>query len=465
MGGICTRQLPDAVVIMFLPNEQNVAGLLPVVDAIRNNATSARAGGIYLHFCPSNVPDLDDEDRILAGILKAAKDRLGYKRAAAVLHHYNSMDLLTQPAFTACRPNAKLTKQYRRLANAVIEHNYADEDGAVVALEKMPNRLEDAWRDNDDSELRDIEVAAQQIATRHPDNGRIGWLLSILYSRMGAFEDELEALSLAIDQHYERNRATIRRSNVLSVLDRKEDALKDLRGLLGSGTATSFEILASIDLIRTLDSTGWIKSVRFAIDQLQGTSESTLASFLHALMSERDKLPLAIDVGKRALQQTDRDIISPFFKTQTILALIGTGRFEEAMEMIRGGSAELAATAPIADIFNYAVASWGLDGVSSPALFNRVLQRLDEAPVTRDANLYQCRALAEIVVGQIDAAKASLDSARLYARSGILQFSCWRYLEVTAHDMNLDLRAMRDAVDGKASPAPSFFEEVRGLFP
>ncbi|MFY8201316.1 MAG: MinD/ParA family ATP-binding protein, partial [Pirellula staleyi] len=35
VGGICTRQLPDLVVILFIPNEQNLLGLLPVVAAIR----------------------------------------------------------------------------------------------------------------------------------------------------------------------------------------------------------------------------------------------------------------------------------------------------------------------------------------------------------------------------------------------------------------------------------------------
>ena len=35
VGGICTRQLPDAVVIFFFPNEQNRLGLLSVVSQIR----------------------------------------------------------------------------------------------------------------------------------------------------------------------------------------------------------------------------------------------------------------------------------------------------------------------------------------------------------------------------------------------------------------------------------------------
>ena len=40
-GGICTRQLPDAVAILFFPNEQNLRGLTKVVQDIRAEAEGA----------------------------------------------------------------------------------------------------------------------------------------------------------------------------------------------------------------------------------------------------------------------------------------------------------------------------------------------------------------------------------------------------------------------------------------
>ena len=39
--GICTRQLPDAVTILFFPNEQNLRGLTKVVRDIRSEAEDA----------------------------------------------------------------------------------------------------------------------------------------------------------------------------------------------------------------------------------------------------------------------------------------------------------------------------------------------------------------------------------------------------------------------------------------
>ena len=63
--GICTRQLPDAVVILFFPNKQNLDGLEGVVTDIRSEAKPPREKKINLFFVMSNVPDLDDEEEIL----------------------------------------------------------------------------------------------------------------------------------------------------------------------------------------------------------------------------------------------------------------------------------------------------------------------------------------------------------------------------------------------------------------
>ena len=59
VSGICTRQLPDAVVLLFFPNEQNRRGLDKVVRDIRGEAKPPRNKDIRTHFVMSNVPDLD----------------------------------------------------------------------------------------------------------------------------------------------------------------------------------------------------------------------------------------------------------------------------------------------------------------------------------------------------------------------------------------------------------------------
>jgi MinD-like ATPase involved in chromosome partitioning or flagellar assembly len=134
--GICTRQLPDAVVVLFFPNEQNLVGLKDVCRRIRAEQTSGLEKYIRLHFVMSNVPDLDDEDRVLRGRLKAFHTELGYDRLEAVIHRYESVLLFNQAVFVLKKPKSRLACEYRNLVRHLIVHNRADPDGASVFLER-----------------------------------------------------------------------------------------------------------------------------------------------------------------------------------------------------------------------------------------------------------------------------------------------------------------------------------------
>ncbi len=459
VGGFCTRQLPDAVVVMFLPNEQNIEGLKPIVAAIRDEKIGVRGHRIDLHFCPSNVPELDDEDQILSDMLDMAKASLG--KPAAVIHHYNSMELLKQPAFVACRPKSKLARQYKTLMDAIIARNFADEVGAERALTRMPERYEEARMAGDQGALFDIEDEAGLIGAIHSENGKICWLLSIVYSRMGAIEDELEALTGAIDHDHERSRALTRRARLLSSLNRKEPALADLDRLLSSGAASVFELLPVIDLLRAIEPDAWITPVEKAIDQLQSVDVGYL-TLMRSLMTERDKLPLAVKVGRHGLALNAEENLRGNIRSYLILALIGLGQFELAIETI-GDMAEAIASRRADDVFNLAVAQWGRDGHPPIDLFQQVIDLANDEELRSDANLYQCVALAEMVCGDTDAASDSIEYARSRARTGERAFSCWRYLEVSGREMLNDLSAMANLVRVDPVPQPEFFAEVRRL--
>lgn len=459
VGGICTRQLPDAVVVMFLPNEQNIEGLKPIVTAIRDE--SGIRGEIELHFCPSNVPDLDDEDDILSDMIQSARAALGHE--AAMINHYNSLDLLNQPAFAACRPNSKLARQYGELMNAVISHNFEDATGAELTLKRMPERYEAARRDGDGNALQKIEGSASRIAALHPDNGKLAWLLSILYSRMGAVEDELEALGRAIDNGFERSRSIIRRVRALSSLNRQSEALEELSGLLNSGTATAFEILPAIDLMRALKPEGWLAPIQDALDQLQANG-ATYQALIQSLLSEREKLPLAVRIAQRALPaEADTAAHRKIMHVNLVLSLIGLGRFELAMETISPARAAMLESHAIEDVFNYAIAEWGSIGAAPQDLFLHTLALMGEQERVPDANLLQCRALAEAVVGETSAARHSIDRAKAHARRGARVFSCWRYLDVSGRMMLKDLSVMEEQLEQSGVVEPAFFQEVRRL--
>lgn len=130
-GSICTRQLPDAVVVLFFPNEQNLRGLTRVVRDIRAEAAEPRNKTIELHFVMSNVPDLDDEDSILSDRIKVFQEQLGFARESIVVHRYDSLSLLNQVVFTKDRPRSRLAQEYRELAQEIARHNKAAGDDTV----------------------------------------------------------------------------------------------------------------------------------------------------------------------------------------------------------------------------------------------------------------------------------------------------------------------------------------------
>jgi MinD-like ATPase involved in chromosome partitioning or flagellar assembly len=133
--GICTRQLPDAVVVFFFPNEQNLVGLQEVCRRIRAEASSGLMKQIRLHFVMSNVPDLDDEEGILRRCLEEFDWELEFGgRPDAVIHRCESAMLFNQAIFVLDRPKSRLAREYKRLVWNLIAHNPADRDGALRFL-------------------------------------------------------------------------------------------------------------------------------------------------------------------------------------------------------------------------------------------------------------------------------------------------------------------------------------------
>jgi MinD-like ATPase involved in chromosome partitioning or flagellar assembly len=140
--GICTRQLPDSVVLMFTPNEQNLAGLENVCRDIRREETEGLKKKIGLYFVAANVPDLDDEKRILYRQIQAFRKRLDFKDLSGTIRRYENLNLLNQSVFTLDRPHSRLARSYRRLLRTLLKDNFADREGAMIFLSDYSKRIE-----------------------------------------------------------------------------------------------------------------------------------------------------------------------------------------------------------------------------------------------------------------------------------------------------------------------------------
>ncbi len=136
-SGICTRHLPDSVVVFFFPNEQNLRGLAEVVGDVRAERKEPRNKAINLHFVMSNVPDLDDENEVLQGKIRAFQKQLGFREEPLIVHRYNSLSLLNQTVFAKDRPKSRLAKEYESIVKEISSHNVDERDTALDILQRF----------------------------------------------------------------------------------------------------------------------------------------------------------------------------------------------------------------------------------------------------------------------------------------------------------------------------------------
>lgn len=187
IGGICTRQMPNSVVILFFPNAQNLRGLTKVVRDIRSEASEPRNKTINLHFVMSNVPDLDDENDILAMSLQSFRDNLGLINDPLTIHHYDSLSLLNQVIFTKDRPNSRLAREYKSVVRELMRNNPSDREGALDYLESIDPMF--GVRETPGNLLlspRAIVKHIDSIEANHKSDGEILFRLSLIKSSDGS---------------------------------------------------------------------------------------------------------------------------------------------------------------------------------------------------------------------------------------------------------------------------------------
>src|SRR6267142_493722 len=385
VGGICTRQLPDAAVLLFFPNDQNLTGLAEIAHDIRGELKSARAKNIHLHFCPSNVPDIDDEEQILRRHLEQAKTKLVYQEPASLIHHYNSLALLDQLIFVLERPMTRLANQYRNLVDAIVTQNLEDKAGALARLEQIRHKVR---QEGSVLNLEALRETLSRIYKCHPKDGEVAWSLSLVYELLGDLEAQLDTLNIAIQNRFKEARARSKRVVLLRGMN-SEVPIEDLRAIILDAEASSSDLIFAIARLRELDPSGLsLLEKSPAISKQMGIDPDSIAN---ALMVDRQGSAMAA----RLLFANDQLQM----KTQLPLALIGGVHFAEACKVI-GPRAEGLTSQRMADIFNFACAEWGETSVPPKDLFALVTSLVQSGDdFGPGPNYWQCVSLANFAIG------------------------------------------------------------------
>ena len=458
-SGICTRQLPDSVVILFFPNEQNLRGLTEVVGGIRAELDEPRKKRIDLHFVMSNVPDLDDEDRILESKIEAFQEQLGFSREPMMVHRYDSLSLLNQVVFSKDRPRSRLAQEYREIVREISARNWKDRDGALEYIRRAGRR----WQWIEDDSILTRGQMLQNIEEAHSDDGDVLFRLAELREDDVQPESAALLVNQAIEAGYDQPDAYLKRSRIRAEIHDSGGAREDTWRVLNSDQVDPPMVREAIRRLARLGD--WVSED--VVDSTAVTSLKLDDKFWLADTFNRsvDDVRIAVFLWEQILD--DNGLPSgrrDYAKHSLGLSYMGLGRCSDAARMFRS-EGESIADLSIVDAFNYGMAMWGANGTVDTETFQRVVE-LDGENGREDesSNYLQCMALAYWGTGDNTAAIDYVERAQR-AVSGIrgrTEFSCWRYLQVGAKSFEADLGEIRALIDGGCSRMPGFITGTDG---
>ena len=456
-GGICTRQLPDSVVVLFFPNEQNLRGLTEVVRDIRSEADEPRKKRIELHFVMSNVPDLDDEDRILESKIEAFQGQLEFLREPMIVHRYDSLSLLNQIVFVKDRPRSRLANEYNEIVQEISARNWNDRDGALEYIRRASRR----WRRIEEDSIRTREDMLERIEEAHSDDGEVLFRLAEIRETDRQPERAVLLVNQAIDAGYEQPEAYLKRARIREDNHDSDGASEDTRRVLGSERVAPPMVREAIRLSARLGTyvPGEIVEST-AVMSLDLDGKSWLADTFNR--SPKD-LMIAVSLWEQVLGADELPSETRDHAKHSLgLSYMGLGRCSDAIRMFRDNGQALDEL-NIVDAFNYGMAIWGVNGTIETETFRRVVE-LDQSGIQKEqtSNYLQCMAIAYWAAGDTGAALDRIDRARETAGGlrGRTEFSCWRYLQVSAELFEADLVDIRDLIENDGSQMPSFVDRA-----
>ncbi len=455
-GGICTRQLPDAVTVLFFPNEQNLRGLSKVVSDIRGEAKPPRSKSIDLHFVMSNVPDLDDEDDILVEMKARFQLELGFEGDPLVVHRYESLSLLNQAVFANERPRSRLAREYGEVADRVVGGNLADRDGALAYIQSARRRLDPrTYRVGESASTEAAKI--EEIERLHGGDGEVLFQLGEIEARRGLREDAESLLDRAIESGYREAAAYLERASIRTSADDAEGASADAVAALEQGGVPPHLAMRAIRLVRGVESDK--VAVFPAVTGLDVAEQLILASNLSRVGNVGHSDAILLRIAGDADQP---DESRKRARSNLALNCIGSRRYGQAMEALTHGGRRVDEMG-VADAFNYGMAAWADSGVVEPALFERVV-RLDSEGEEheKDANYLQCLAVANWATGDRESALRLARRARDIGRSSRFAFSCWRYRYVRGSVFAEDMDEIVALVGGDQNRLPAFMGGTDG---
>lgn len=437
VGGICTRQLPNAVIACFIPNDENIAGLEAVVSDIRREAEAPARRQIQIYFVPSNVPNLDDEQRILTRRIREARQRLNFDAPACIIHRYESLSLLDNVIFVDERRRTRLAKEYRELVSIITQDNIEDRDAILRTLRS------DRFVTSTGQSKRSMQSRLDGIRAVHAKDGEVLHEVGKLLGRLGR-EEDAQALFRESETLGFRSAATVLDSASRALSDgQKKAAFASMREALELPNTDYYDISRAIQLCVKGDPTFLgcvVESPSF-----RRLSKFEKRSLCDELLVNRQASGLAETVLRELAGPQPQ--VGPNERTVLMLALIAQGKFEAAMAVV-GQSRPDPSTLGTVDAFNYGMAEWGATHRAPTDFFRAVVEDVESERELSGKNDCQAFAIAAWAVGDQQKATRLLERAfQLASSDPAATFSAWRYLQVPGEQFRSDLQQVKRMIE------------------
>ena len=447
VGGICTRHLPDAVVMMFRPDDQSFEGTAGIVDAIRNERPAPGRDRVQLHFVMAAIPEADDEHGILDKLRGMFLKRLDIvpPRRLLEIRNYQSMDLLTQPIYTLLRPRTKLARSYQALTRRIRSANIGDRDGVLEYLKQSRRSI---FESQDD--------VLDRIADRYSDDRHVLGRLADAYEAVGLGSKAIDLLEQIAESGTLTPRQLITLARVRHLTDDRLGSLQSLTDFFRKEADPLRDGYYLVSRALMLLEVWSEDRARYVDDspimaRLPVARRAAIAGRLDRSRRERQvqiKILASVLNGGEGLP-ADRDN----WASELAFARVAVGDFARAADYYRTVSSE-GTDRSVQTAFNLAMANWGYSGSADADAFRRVLDRREgdnmreRQPHERrrhpnQPNYLQAIAVAEWFAGRGDEAPQHLAEARQrlseateplarprpHHRSAI---SCWSFTRVSA---------------------------------
>ena len=433
VGGICTRQLPDAVILLFRLDDQNLQGLQRLVQEIDYERTGPRKKSIQLHYVPSNVPRIDDEFDVLKEQIRKFERALGFSSTDVVIQHYEDLEMLKHSIYALRRKNSRIAKEYAELASVIARHNAEDIEGARDFLRR-------AFENPRREPVEKLEERILAISAKNRHDHEILRLLTDIRQRQGKLSEAIAYLTETMNTGPANAENLISRAELFLRTGREEDARTDLRSVIRTSVDSFFELVRLISLARQVD--------RSILEDLPGSEAVQSLSIEEKrfiagdLLEENADRSIAIEILEAILAVEGLDEEEKR-KTQHMLSLplIGLGKFGDVIAFLEGSE-------DITSVFNLSMAYWGHDSQPKRDLFLRVIKLHENSGQERESANYDfCIAISLCVLNRQDEALGKLGEARQQARDEVGQiFSPWRYSNVSVVEFLEDLDAAENLV-------------------